>query len=41
MWAQAYVQLIVDIGSVLQKRVHHFRVAMLGGGSERRATILP
>lgn len=41
MWAQAYVQLIVNIGSVLQKRVHHLSMAVLGGGGERRATILP
>lgn len=41
MWAQAYVQLIVNIGSVLQKCVHHLSVAVLGGGGERRATILP
>lgn len=41
MWAQAYVQLIVNIGSILQKRVHHLSMAVLGGGGERRATILP
>lgn len=38
---QAYVQLIVNIGSVLQKSVHHLSVAVLGGGGERRATVLP
>lgn len=31
----------MNVGSVLQESVHHLRVAVLGGGGERRATVLP
>lgn len=37
----SYVQLVVNVGSVLQESVHHLRVAVLGGGGERCATVLP
>lgn len=34
------IELVVDIGAVLQKGVHHFRVTVLTGCGECRASIL-
>lgn len=34
------VELVVDIGAVLQKGVHHFGVTVLTGCGERCAAIL-
>jgi len=30
----------VDVGSVLQQRLHHLGASVLGGGGERRAAVL-
>lgn len=36
----AHVQLVVNIGSVLQQGVHRLGVSILGGDGESRAAIL-
>lgn len=37
----AHVQLVMDIGSILQQGVHHLGVSVLRGDGERCATVLP